>query len=142
MLLNLRYYTSLLFFRKLLLEAQNRLHSFLLDVDRNACWITETLGDIENNRPLLHSGISVSRLLQRNAEIRFENEAKIKSMSHLSARGQSLIQDGQLSAMEVESRLKDLRCRFSSVNDALTKNEKELCESLSYQVRLIFWIST
>lgn len=76
----------------------------------------------------------VSRLLQKNAELRFEIESKIMVLPQLNERGHSLIQDGQLSAMEVESRLKDLQNGFVAVNDALALNEKELCESVSYQV--------
>ena len=132
----------LCFIRKLTLEAQSKLHIFLEDTKKIQNWLKKTtlkLAELGSSLESQHSEpvVDLEDLLREIEVYKLEFNVKKESMLRLTELGQTLVQDGQLSSMEVESRLGDIKTGFQNAEQTLLKTEELSYKNVSFKVELI-----
>jgi len=82
--------------------------------------------------------VDLESLLREVEVFKLEFNVKEESMSRLTELGQTLVQDGQLSSMEVESRLGDIKTGFQNVDQTLLKTEELSYKNVSFKVTFLY----
>ena len=68
------------------------------------------------------------------SDYRLELKTKIEVVASLTEKGQHLVQDGQLSSMEVESKLNEINNGFHLVAQTLSNIEEYSLQNVSFKV--------
>ena len=119
-------------FRKLTLEAQSKLHSFFEDTKLLLQWVEKVTNKIEHLSQ--ETTFELESRLRSLSDFQLQLNTKRDNMLALSERGQTLVQDGQLSAMEVESRLGEIKAGLQRFEQLLKLTEESWYRNISFNV--------
>ena len=135
MLLNVKLFFNFFFFfhRKLTLEAQRKLHMFLENTKEIKSWV-DSLALKLDHLSKEEEKFDLDTRLRVLSDYRLELKTKIEVVASLTEKGQHLVQDGQLSSMEVESKLNEINNGFHLVAQTLSNIEEYSLQNVSFKV--------
>ena len=119
--------------RKLTLEAQLKLHTFLESIKDLSTWI-DIIALKLDRLSKEEEKFELDARLRLLSDLRIELNAKRQSVVSLTEKGKSLVQHGHLSSMEVESKLGDINNGFWMAEDSILEIEKSSLQSISLKV--------
>ena len=118
------------------MEAQSKLHSFFEDTKKLLQWVEKVTNKIEHLSQ--ETTFELESRLRSLSDFQLQLNTKRDNMLALSERGQTLVQDGQLSAMEVESRLGEIKAGLQRFEQLLKLTEESSYRNISFNVSYHF----
>ena len=119
-------------YRKFTLEAQRKLHTFLETTKEIQAWLDSIA--LELGRHSKEEKFDLDTRLRVLSDYRLELKTKREIVASLTEKGQSLVQEGHLSSMEVDSKLGETNKGFHLVEETLSRIEEASFQNVSFKV--------